>query len=918
MDAFGPASMGYGGLGWPRLDSRDLIVKVKYGDTLKRFNACVNGSHFDHDLPALRLKIASAFKFSPDAELILTYTDEDGDVVMLDDDDDLRDAAINQKLNPLRINVQLKSSNVGAARTKQQATNSKSPSSISIEDQLAQVKSVIDEALKFVPDQVPAVLAKLSHDLRSRAALSAPSLSELLDRFAKLIARSSNVHPSCGSSDGSQKLRNAKIKLESALATGSTSEPSDGQNSGISEAGLKGVLSEDPTAKIEQTPLCPSLKDSLVFTSSGGSKSDLKGNLDSAVKIKFDAHSKGKSVISSEAPVSTTSHGAPTQRSAALPFTSCGSIGMANGDTQSLFPPPPTVYPPTTALYQSTPPLHELMTEMQYLYPPTPFLNPVNPISGANGKTTGDLHSMFPPPIYSPINPVNPISGANGKTTGDLHSMFPPPIYSPINTPSVGTCSPNLYSTGSSHRDRTASLFSSYVSNPDSINSLGSPYRGLGTNYGGRSILQRAQHRWIQCDGCGVTPIVGPRYKSNVKVDYDLCDACFSHMGNEAEYTRLDSPASKSSMKFLGKIPAVKTDNHFIKEVPAVKTNSRFIRDVTVPDGTPMAPSSPFTKIWRMRNNGSTFWPYGTHLLWVGGDRLTCLSSVRLAISANGGLNPCGETDVTVDFLAPAKPGRYISYWRLALPSGLTFGQQIWVHIEVEQPIQTSGKKQNAATIQNQLPEASTRPSAFNINSAPVEVSSGLPRSTWPNRLASETMEPKESAPVPSDTSSAPAAVEPVQIPVTNVTAEAAPAPEAILLPKPAPAPAPAPVSAPSPASAAAPVSVPVVAVAPPVLAAPLPEEAEAVNHLLEEQMMRELEVLGFLKADLNKQILRQNNYDLEQSVVDLCGFNEWDPLEFSELGSDDSEMSEEEVVVNSDDEGFIVADLMTKAKKNQ
>jgi next-to-BRCA1 protein 1 len=26
----------------------------------------------------------------------------------------------------------------------------------------------------------------------------------------------------------------------------------------------------------------------------------------------------------------------------------------------------------------------------------------------------------------------------------------------------------------------------------------------------------RSLHRWIQCDGCGVQPIVGPRYKSNV------------------------------------------------------------------------------------------------------------------------------------------------------------------------------------------------------------------------------------------------------------------------------------------------------------------------------------------------------------------------------------------------------------------
>lgn len=54
-----------------------------------------------------------------------------------------------------------------------------------------------------------------------------------------------------------------------------------------------------------------------------------------------------------------------------------------------------------------------------------------------------------------------------------------------------------------------------------------------------------------------------------------------------------------------------------------------------------------------------------------------------MQISANAGVNPGEETDVTVDFLAPAKPGRYRSYWRLALPSGQKFGQRIWVHIEV-------------------------------------------------------------------------------------------------------------------------------------------------------------------------------------------------------------------------------------------
>lgn len=41
------------------------------------------------------------------------------------------------------------------------------------------------------------------------------------------------------------------------------------------------------------------------------------------------------------------------------------------------------------------------------------------------------------------------------------------------------------------------------------------------------------------------------------------------------------------------------------------------------------------------------------------------------------------EIDVAVDFVAPARPGRYISYWRLASPSGQKFDQRVWVHIQV-------------------------------------------------------------------------------------------------------------------------------------------------------------------------------------------------------------------------------------------
>lgn len=63
------------------------------------------------------------------------------------------------------------------------------------------------------------------------------------------------------------------------------------------------------------------------------------------------------------------------------------------------------------------------------------------------------------------------------------------------------------------------------------------------------------------------------------------------------------------------------------------KLESRFIQDITIPDGTVMAPSTPFTKIWRMRNNGCSFWPFGTRLIWVGGDHLTPRISYQLEVN---------------------------------------------------------------------------------------------------------------------------------------------------------------------------------------------------------------------------------------------------------------------------------------------
>eukprot|EP00928_Gymnodinium_smaydae_P019731 TRINITY_DN17589_c0_g1_i2.p1 TRINITY_DN17589_c0_g1~~TRINITY_DN17589_c0_g1_i2.p1 ORF type:complete len:473 (-),score=114.28 TRINITY_DN17589_c0_g1_i2:62-1393(-) len=35
------------------------------------------------------------------------------------------------------------------------------------------------------------------------------------------------------------------------------------------------------------------------------------------------------------------------------------------------------------------------------------------------------------------------------------------------------------------------------------------------------------EHRFVTCDGCGVSPVVGPRFKCRSCMDYDLCAACY-------------------------------------------------------------------------------------------------------------------------------------------------------------------------------------------------------------------------------------------------------------------------------------------------------------------------------------------------------------------------------------------------------
>ncbi|KAG6635095.1 hypothetical protein CIPAW_11G019800 [Carya illinoinensis] len=356
-------------------------------------------------------------------------------------------------------------------------------------------------------------------------------------------------------------------------------------------------------------------------------------------------------------------------------------------------------------------------------------------------------------------------------------------------------------------------------------------------------------HKGVQCDGCGVHPITGPRYKSKVKSDYDLCSICFSEMGNETDYWRMDRPMScripwslndiREQMDSQMSSPWVATPD--ILNLYNPKLDSRFIVDVNVMDGTVMAPSTPFTKIWKMCNNGSAVWPRGTQLVWIEGDRLSNAFSVEIEVPENG--VPVGhELDIAVDLTAPAFPGRYTSIWKMASPSQQMFGQRIWVMIQVEAPLKDS---------------ILDKPKGLNLNLSPDSVLEVIDANA-PTQVPSNA--PGAPSHAQSDTPSAPTRLPFKVVDLMEST------------------------------------------------------QGVTVKNAVEETLLKELEEMGFKQVDLNKEILRMNEYNLEKSVDDLCGVSEWDPIleELREMGFRDDETNKRLLMKNNGSIKRVVMDLMS------
>jgi hypothetical protein len=140
--------------------------------------------------------------------------------------------------------------------------------------------------------------------------------------------------------------------------------------------------------------------------------------------------------------------------------------------------------------------------------------------------------------------------------------------------------------------------------------------------------------------------------------------------------------------------PTVTLGSPLLTPEPGVATiappsdRAGFISDITVPDGLKIPPGSVFTKVWALKNTGTSTWDTNYKLVFANeGNAMNGPLAANLLTT--GTVAPGEITLVEVQLTAPENTGTYRGYWQLQNANGVTFGlgetadQPFWVEIEV-------------------------------------------------------------------------------------------------------------------------------------------------------------------------------------------------------------------------------------------
>lgn len=292
-------------------------------------------------------------------------------------------------------------------------------------------------------------------------------------------------------------------------------------------------------------------------------------------------------------------------------------------------------------------------------------------------------------------------------------------------------------------------------------------------------------HDNVICDGCGMRPVVGFRYKCLTCPDYDLCESCEKKADiHPADHPLMKLPPPNTQQQSVngdeqeeegdrpwcrfrhghgghhgfGRMMRHMFGHHHRRwgreqeseregeqsEEKSSRPKAKLVKEVSLPDRSSVPASTTQIKIWQVMNSGKEQWPAGTKLIFFRGDRQISAEEEFPVTQAKA--NEMVEVCVVLNL--PKDVGRYTAYYRLADADRNCFGPRLWADIFVvanpNGTAATSGKDEKKDTAAPSVPTAAapaaataapvsapvTAPAAVSVSLAPTPIPATLPLAT--------------------------------------------------------------------------------------------------------------------------------------------------------------------------------------------
>jgi len=196
-------------------------------------------------------------------------------------------------------------------------------------------------------------------------------------------------------------------------------------------------------------------------------------------------------------------------------------------------------------------------------------------------------------------------------------------------------------------------------------------------------------HHNIQCDGCGIAPIRGIRYKCGVCADFDLCATCEAKDKHPINHPMIKLKVATSLEVQASYGPPSSEEKKFQVETKETKESKKprpvahFVRDVNLPDGAKVTANAVLLKSWEFTNPSTEIWPEGSKLIFLEGNR-ELLGEVEEFVVP---LATPGQTvEVQCPIQIPSQPGKYQTTFQLATKDHEPFeGHRCWVELTVSE-----------------------------------------------------------------------------------------------------------------------------------------------------------------------------------------------------------------------------------------